>query len=327
MKKVVYYNMNQDLDYEKSLLNDWNVKDLELVAVKGDDPVTDLDGAESVTLEYTEMSQETLAALKDLKIVALQSIGFDEIDIEAATAEGICVTNAPGFCSYEVASHVMAMILNINRKIVQFDRRVKSGIWGVFAEGPLHRLKGQKVGLISFGSIPQELVPMLLGFGIDVLVYDPYVSDDVMEKYEVSRCGTLEDLLKEADVVSVHSPLLESTKGMIGTEVIAMMKDGAVFINASRGALVDEDALYAALTSGKLSAAGLDVLCDEKSHNSTLIELDNVIATPHAGFYSEEALLDSRRIALEQIVTRLCVDEKPRCLVNKDLEMKKEVMV
>jgi len=319
-KKVVYYNMQNDLDYEYQLLKQWNIDDLDLVQVTGTNLVDDVKDAESLTLEYTHVTDDDLRALSDLKIIALQSIGFDEIDINAADQQGIYVTNTPGFCAYEVASHVMGLLLDVSRKISFYNRSVRSGAWSPFLGGELQRLQSKTCGLVSLGSIPQAVVPMLKGFGINVVFFDPAKTTAEAQKLGITKCDSLEELLAISDIVSLHTPLFPATKNMINAQTLSQMKDGAILINTARGELIDEAALIDNLKSGKLSGAGLDVLVDEVNHDSELISMDNVIVTPHIGFFSKQSLLDSRKISLEQIVMRLSKGKKPTCSVNKNMQ-------
>lgn len=325
VKKVIYYNMSGNLDYEMQLLKEWEITDLQLLQIEGSDIVNDVNDADALTLEYTTVSESMLKSLKKLKIIALQSIGFNEIDVNAADREGIYVTNAPGFCSYEVASHVMALLLNINRKISFYNNEVKNNIWEPFAGSQMQRLKGKTFGLISFGAIPQTLVPMLKGFGIDIVFFDPAKTDADAKTHGVKRCKTLDELLSISDIVSLHTPLFPSTKGMIDEKQFNLMKDNSIFINCSRGELVNEEELIKNLKSKKIAAAGLDVLCNETDHNSILINMDNVVITPHVGFLSKESLMDSRRISLEQIVSRLSKNEKPKFSVNRNMQNIREL--
>lgn len=311
--------MADDLSYENQLLQEWQINDLELISRTGNNLVEDVKDADALTLEYTHLGAEDFASLPRLKIIALQSIGVDEIDIEAADHEGIFVTNAPGFCAYEVASHVMALLLNLSRKISTYHQSVKEGHWAPFNQ-ELSRLKGKTCGLISFGSIAQALVPMLKGFGINVIFYNPSSKETEAKRLGIAQCDSLTQLLNQSDIVSLHTPLTEKTAGMMNDERFAEMKDGAIFINTARGALVDEDALIKHLASNKLSGAGLDVLKDEKNHQSPLIQMQNVVVTPHVGFLSIESHLESKKTALEQIVARLSKDITPKYSVNKNIQ-------
>ena len=319
-KKAFYYNMPGELHYENELLKQWGIKDIELIQVYGNNLINDVKDADSLTLEYLTVDSNTLQSLPNLKIIALQYIGTDDIDINSADQEGIYVTNAPGFCAYEVATHVMALILNLNRKINFFSQRVKQGCWNPFEGGELHRLKGKTCGLVSLGSIPQALIPMLQGFGINVVFLSQSKTTEFANQLGIKKCDSLEELLSLSDIVSLHSPLTPETQHMMNQTTFSKMKNGAIFINASRGGLVNEKALIDNLKSGKVLAAGLDVLEDEANHNSELIHMDNVIVTPHVGFLSVESLKDSKRMALEQIVTCLSKREPPRLSVNKNIQ-------
>lgn len=322
-KKVVYYNMPGDLGYENQLLNEWDINDLALIKITGNNLIEDVKDAESLTLEYTEVDADTLKRLPNLKIIALQSIGTDEIDINAADKAGIYVTNTPSFCAYEVASHVMALLLDLSRNISLYNASVKVGNWTPFISNELHRLKGKTCGLVSLGSIPQALIPMLKGFGIKIVFCHSSKTDVEAAQLGITKCNTLEELLSISDIVSLHTPLLPETEKMMNADTFSHMKDGAILINTARGGLIDEEALIQSLQSKKISAAGLDVLADEANHNSQLISMDNVIVTPHVGFLSTESLMECRKIALEQIVMKLSKGLKPTFAVNKNIAARK----
>ncbi|MDB4836866.1 C-terminal binding protein [Marinomonas sp.] len=316
-KKVIYYNMPGDLNYEEQLLEQWGITDLELVQVNGSNLVEDVKEADSLTLEYTTVSADTLKKLPNLKLIALQSIGTNEIDIDAAGQEGIHVTNTPAFCAYEVASHVMALLLNLSRKVHIYNKSVKAGTWDASIGGDLFSLKGKNCGLVSLGSIPRALIPMLKGFGINIYVHSSSTSKEEAERLGISKCDSLDELLNISDIVSLHTPLLPSTEGMINEQTFEQMKDGVILINTARGELIDETALINNLKSNKVSAAGLDVLANEQSPNHELISQSNVIVTPHIAFLSKESLLKSKKISLEQVVSCLSKNKKPKFAVNK----------
>lgn len=318
-KLVAYYNMPGDIVYEKQLLEEWDVQDIELREVKEEktnDMVKTLKEYQGLVTEYTILSEETLMALPRLKIIALQSIGYDEIDVKAARRLQIDVTNAPGYCAEEVATHAMALLLGLTRQITLLDKSTHKGEWDAFTGSSMHRLSGKTAGLVSFGNIPQKMVPMLKGFGIRVLSYDPARDSYFMEEKGVMKCNTLEELLNQSDFVFLHTPLTAETEHMINREAIAQMKQKALLINVARGGLVDEEALIEALETGKISGAGLDVLEDEENRNTRLFQFPNVIITPHTAFLSEDSLKQSRRMALEQLVTKLSKDRTPDLVVN-----------
>lgn len=316
MKKVVYYNMPGDIEYEKSLLNKWNVHDIQLVQMKRNNLPEDIDEFEGLVTEYIQITDDILKKLPKLKIISLQSIGYDEIDVKAARKYGIDVTNAPGYCSEDVATHAVALLLALARQIPLFNCETHEGKWNPYAGSIMHRLSGKRAGLCSFGNIPQKEVPMLKGFGIQVSSFDPGRDKEYMSERGVEKCETLEQLLKTSDFVFLHTPLFPETFHMIDEHALSIMKKGAVLINVSRGALIDQNALVRALKNGKLSAAGLDVLEDEENRHTELFDMDNVIITPHSAFLSEDSLKQSRRMALEQLVSRLSKGARPEFLVN-----------
>lgn len=315
-KKIVYYNMPSGIDYETELIKEWNISNIEIVNKQGRDVVADLQGYQGLVTEYTDMPKEVLKKLPELQIIALQSIGYDEIDVKAARDLKIDVTNAPGYCAEDVATHAMALLLGVVRQITTFHADVQKGNWNCFAGMAMHRLSGKTAGLISFGNIPQKLTPMLQGFGVNVVSFDPGRDENFMKQRGVKKCENIEMLLEQSDYVFLHTPLFDSTFHMINKDTIQKMKNGAILINVSRGALIDEEALIDALKNKKLAGAGLDVLENEKERNSELINFNNVIITPHAAFLSEDSLKQSRRMALEQLVQKLIREEVPTCLVN-----------
>lgn len=316
MQKVVYYNMPQGIDYEKQLLEEWKITDLSLENKTGADLEKDLQGYDGLVTEYTILTKEILSKLPELKIIALQSIGYDEIDVKAANECGIDVTNAPGYCAEDVATHTMALFLSLIRQIPLLNQATHQGEWDCYAGKKMNRLSGKIAGIVSFGNIPQKLVPMLQGFGIRVISFDPGREAEFMQKFGVEKCDSLEELLRCSDYVFLHTPLFDSTRHMINEKTIAWMKPDAVLINTSRGGLIEESALIKALDQGKIKGASLDVIEDEKNRTSPLFKYDNVIITPHTAFLSEDSLKQSRRMALEQLVKKLVLHEELDYKVN-----------
>lgn len=322
--KVLYYNVDDTLDYEKSLLEKWNVTDLELVEVKGNqrafvECAQDMDG---VVVEYQKITREMMEQLPRLKILSLQSIGYNNVDVPAATEKGICVTNAPGFCAEEVALHTVGLLIDLVRKISFYDRSVRSGKWNPLLGAKLRRITGKTIGLVFFGSIPKAMLPMLKALGLKVLVYAPTKTREYLAQYGVDQADTLDDLLKKSDFVSLHTPLLPETTHLISTAQLEMMKKSAFLINTARGSVVDEPALVLALRNGTIAGAGIDVIEDEVNEKSELFGLENVVITPHAAFISEDSFYAAREIALSQLVARLSRRECPSNLVNKSLKDK-----
>jgi D-3-phosphoglycerate dehydrogenase len=209
---------------------------------------------------------------------------------KSASADDITVTYVPDYCMQEVSDHAMALLLSLARKVPLSNKLVQSGRWEVPPIVPIHRLTGRVLGLVGFGNIPRMLAPKAKAFGLRVVTHDPYVSPQALAEAGVEGVG-FDELLAMSDFVSIHAPLLPATRGLFNRDVFRKMKKGAMLINTARGPLVDEEALIAALDSGQLGGAALDVVTTEPlAKESKLIGRDNVVLTPHTAFYSVEAL-------------------------------------
>ncbi len=246
--------------------------------------------ADAILVTYAKLPGELLRQLQHCKVIGRFGLGVDNIDIETAAELGIVVTYVPDYCMHEVSDHAMALLLALARKIPFSDKLVQSGRWEMPAVAPLRRLAGQVLGLIGFGNIPRALAPKAKAFGLKVIAHDPYVAADTFVSCGVEAVS-LETLLARSDAVSLHAPLMPATRGLINAAAFALMKKGAVMVNTARGPLIDEPALIAALDSGHLAGAALDVVAAEPlPKDFPLLGRDNVILTPHTAFYSVEAL-------------------------------------
>src|SRR5271154_5266064 len=236
--------------------------------------------ADAILVTYARLPGTLLRQLKNCKAIGRFGLGVDNIDLPAAKELGIAVNYVPDYCQREVSDHAMALLLALARKVTLSDKLVQSGRWEVPPIVPLRRLEGQVLGLVGFGNIPRALAPKAKSFGLKVLTYDPYVNQDALAAAGVESVS-FDDLLARSDFISVHAPLQPATRGLMNAKAFAKMKKGAYLINTARGPLVDEPALIAAL----------DVVTTEPlAKDSPLIGRDNVILTPHTGFYSVEAL-------------------------------------
>lgn len=324
MQEILYYNIDDTLDYENKLLKEWKISDLRLVEIKdksGKKAMVDYArNAAGLVVEYEQVTREKLQKLPNLKIVSLQSIGYNNVDTEAATELGVCVTNTPGFCAEEVATHAVGLMMDLARKITYFDRTVRQGKWDPLLGYPLHRVSEKTVGLVYFGNIPKKMVPILHALQMRILVFAPTKSKEYLAEFGCEKAETLEELLEQSDFVSLHTPLMPSTTHLIGENELNRMKKTAFLINTARGAVVDEAALVKALRNGKILGAAIDVIEDEATEKSELFALENTVITPHAAFVSEDSFYDARKKALEQLVQRLSKGERPEFLVNKDVQ-------
>lgn len=246
--------------------------------------------ADAVLVTYAKLTGDLLRQLKRCKAIGRFGLGVDNIDLPAAKELGISVNYVPDYCLREVSDHAMALLLALARKVPLSNKLVQSGRWEVPPITPLRRLDGQVLGLVGFGNIPRALAPKAKSFGLRVVTHDPYVSPDALAKAAVED-ASFDALLGMSDFISVHAPLMPATRGLINADAFRKMKKGAYLINTARGPLVDEAALVAALDSGHLGGAALDVVTTEPlAKDSALLGRDNVILTPHTGFYSVEAL-------------------------------------
>ena len=246
--------------------------------------------ADAILVTYAKLPGELLRQLTRCKAIGRFGLGVDNIDVKVAAELGIVVTYVPDYCMQEVSDHVMALLLALARKVPLSNKLVQSGRWEMPAVVPLRRLAGQVLGLVGFGNIPRALAPKAAAFGLEIIAHDPYVAPEVF-----AACGveavSFESLLARADFISMHAPLTPATRGLLGAAAFAQMKRGAMIVNTARGPLIDEAALIAALDSGALSGAALDVVASEPlPKDSPLLGRDNLILSPHTAFYSVEAL-------------------------------------
>ncbi|MBM4143890.1 MAG: C-terminal binding protein [Lentisphaerae bacterium] len=284
MKKVVITDYAFDeIDVEKGILEPQGHA---VVGQKsGKDPAALaalVRDADAVLTQFAPVNAAIIGAMQKAKVIVRYGIGVDNVDLEAAAAKNIPVCNVPGYCIDEVADHTLALILAATRQIVPCDSVIKSGQWKLpVPVAALRALKYMTVGLVAFGRIGREVAARLKPFKCRILVFDPGVP-----AAEIKGAGcepaTLDDVLARSDLVSLHCPSTEKTKYMINATAIAKMKKGAILVNASRGTLVDTPALVAALQSGRLSAAALDVTDPEPpGADHPLLKLGNVVITPH----------------------------------------------
>jgi D-3-phosphoglycerate dehydrogenase / 2-oxoglutarate reductase len=272
--------------------------------------------ADALLVTYAKINADMIREMKKCRIISRFGIGVDNVDLEAATRAGIVVTKVPDYCIDEVSDHAMALLLSLVRKIPFSSARAHAGRWEMPAVTPIHRLRGTVLGLVGFGRIPQLVAPKAKAFGMRVMAYDPYVPLNVMEQAGVGRLEFAE-LLKISDYISIHSPLLPETHHLFSTDVFRQMKPGALIVNTSRGPVVDEAALAAALDAKHIGGAALDVLEQEPPVSSPLFGRDNVILTPHTSFYSVESLEELQTKAAEEVV-RVLTGQPPRNPVNPE---------
>ena len=265
------------------------------------------------------LTREVIEELERCRCIVRLGIGYDNVDVPAATEQGILVCNIPFYCIEDVAQHALALLMGGVRHVARQDRWIRAGRWDRTGARPTRRMRGCTMGFVAFGRIARVLAQQVTGFGMTLLAFDPYVDAETMARYGAQKVEMAE-LLRCADFVSVHCPLTEETHHLLSSAEFNQMKEGVFLVNTSRGPIIDEAALVEALRSGKLWGVGLDVFEEEPLPlDSPLREFDNVTFTPHVGANSEESVADLYRIGCQIAVDILHV-RWPEGVVNPEAE-------
>jgi D-3-phosphoglycerate dehydrogenase len=271
--------------------------------------------ADALLVNQAPLTRKVIKRLQCCKVISRYGIGYDNVDIEAATEQGIWVTNVTGYCTEEVAEHALGMLLCCVRQIPYKDRQIRSGLWNI--NQPIRRMSGRTLGIVGFGATGRAFWEKVQGFGFSrILINDPHVSEKLLPGM-FGEASSFDEIIEQADFISLHVPLKPETRHLLNVETIARMKHGVIIINVSRGLVIDETALVVALQSGKVAAAGLDVFEHEPlSVNNPLLQLPNVVLTDHSAYYSQESVsVLKTRTAMN---AREVLEGKiPRSAVNK----------
>ena len=271
----------------------------------------------AVLTDYFRCDAARIAEFERCEVICQYGVGYDMIDVEAATAAGIYVTCTPDYCVEELADHTMALLLSVARRVVRYDQRVRAGSWDYKDGMPIRRLSSCTLGLLGFGRAARAVAKRARGFGLRLAAHDPLVDRDTFRAAEVAQ-DSLSELLRGADILSVHVPLTADTHHLIGANELAQLRDGAIVVNTARGGVIDQVALQVELTSGRLAGAALDVLEEEPPPaNDPLLACQNTVLTPHAGFLSVESLESVQQQAAEE-VARVLNGDQPLFGVNND---------
>jgi phosphoglycerate dehydrogenase-like enzyme len=277
--------------------------------------LAELQGIDAVLAGSERYTGEVLAG-SQLRAIARMGVGYDAIDMAAATQRGVVVTITPGANEPSVAETTLALLLGVYRGFSARDREARSGIW---TRKVLPRLAGRTLGLVGLGRIGKAVVPRAQGLGLRVIAHDVQPDQAFAQAHGVRLCS-FDDLLAEADIVSLHTPCTPQTRHLINRQTLARMKKGAVLINTARGGLVDEQALVEALQSGHLFAAGLDVFeVEPLPADSPLAQLDNVLLSPHVGGLDHESQLAMSVMAAQSLVDLYQGRWPEGCVVNDGL--------
>lgn len=306
--KIAFTDFVQpDLDLETALLNEAGFG---MVVAEPhcttEDEVIELvrsSGADAIVSLYAPITEKVFAALPNLRIVSVPLVGVDAIDTEAAAKHGVWIAHIPDAWVSEVGVHAAAMALSLVRHLPFYDRAVRERRWDYEEPGVLHRTHDMTFGLMGCGRIGQQAARSAAPSFGKVIAYDPYMPADACPDW-IEQVATIEELFERANVVSLHSPLTAETKHIVNADLLGRMQKGSFIVNASRGALIDPAALLAALDSGQLGGAGLDVFeVEPPNPDDPLLHHPRTVVSPHAAYYSVEADEEGRSRAIRNIIT------------------------
>ncbi|MGK3123852.1 C-terminal binding protein [Candidatus Pantoea formicae] len=272
--------------------------------------------ADALMIREAPLPLEYIALLDKCQAIVRYGVGVDNVDLSAAKEKGIYVANVPDYGSEDVAEHALALLLATTRRLTSRNTQVHAGQWNIGQAEPMYRLSGKVLGIVGFGRIARCLAAKASGIGFSrMLVCDPLLNDVDAMAAGVEKV-TLEQLCQQADLISLHVPLSEKTRHLIGAEQLALMKPTTIVVNTSRGGLIDENALYQALIENRLYAAGLDVFEQEPvRQDHPLLTLPNVICTDHTAWFTEESVTELQRKAAQEVL-RIFEGNKPLNWVN-----------
>lgn len=300
----------------KVLITDFDFPDLELemglfkaagIEVKTAQCKTEADliaaaqGVDGLLVQYAPVNKAVFEALPQIRIASRYGAGFDTINTDDAKAHGVWVCNSPDYGMHEVASHALAMAMNLVRHISFYDRDVRAGKWHYLSPGILKRPSLLTLGILGFGRIGRRMAHISRETFGRVIACDPHIMSYEFAPY-VERVD-MEQLFAQADVISLHTPLNDQTRGMVNRSVLALMKPGSYLVNTARGGIVDVDDALEALNSGRLAGLALDVLPKEPPGDHPLVSHPRTILTPHAAFFSTEAEKELRRKAAQNLIS------------------------
>lgn len=259
--------------------------------------------------------------LQSCKVISVTGIGYNHVDLEAASQKGIVVSNVPDYCLEEVSNHTIALILGVTRRLSSYNRKVRAGKWDPMDTLPIHRFSESTIGLLGFGRIARMVAAKLKPFGVRVLAYDEYVSGEIFDTHEVISVS-LNDLLQQSNILSLHVPLTAETKHFLHYDRLKMLPQGAFVINTCRGGVIKEDDLKKLIEEGHIAGAGLDVLEEEPpAPDYPLLTMEEIFITPHASYMSEESLTQLRTRACQAIIDGVKGEFLPHAVNHPKVKM------
>lgn len=318
-KVVITDHEYETLDHERKVFEESGL-DIELQDYQYKDPEDILKvarDADAVIVQYAKMPRSLIQQLDRCRVIARYATGFDGLDLEAATEKGIYICNVSDYCREEVATHTLALLMELSRRVSKYDRWTHSGSWYAMP-GKQHSLRNQVIGVISFGRIARAFIDRIKPICDHIWVYDEYVDPQAILDYGAVP-KSFDEIAEAADYISIHCPLTSETRHMFNRDVFRRMKNTAAIINVSRGPVVREEDLVWALHHGEIGGAALDVLEKEPpAPDNPLFGFDNVIITPHTAWYSVESQAVLQTTPAEEVV-RVLKGEIPRNVVNQEI--------
>ena len=309
---------HKDVDTEKAVFDAAGMDFRWLHCMSQDEVIEQCQGAVCFLNQYVRMDEKIFKAIPSLRMVVRYGVGVDNVNLADATRYGVQICNVPDYGTNEVADQALALMLSLTRKTYMIGNMTRAGVWNYIESVPVHRLSTRTVGILGVGRIGAAFARRVHTLGCRVVAYDVRYGESgrVFPDF-IEFKPTMDEVLAQADILSLHCALTEESRGMMNAAAFSKMKEGAYFINVARGGLVDEDALEGALSSGRLAGAGIDVVNAEPlSGESPLFRHENVVVTPHMGWYSEESAEELNRKCAEEVV-RFLRGEAVRCPVNQ----------
>ena len=317
MKSVITKNSFEDHSYEKAAMKSiganlsigpWNTVD-EIV-----DNAKDADG---IFVQFSPFTKELIDQLDNCKAIIRYGIGYDNVDLEAATAKGIQVCNIPDYCIDEVADHTISLALALGRQIPALDKRLRKGIWSLSPATPMHAFREMNFVTYGLGRIARCIQQRAKGFKFRLHAYDPYLSDEAFKEAGVNRLHSLQEMFSVADVLSINAPQTKENKHLVNKDTLSVMKPTSIIINTARGALINTLDLADALKNRTIAYAGIDVFEEEPiDMEHPLLGCENAILTSHMSYYSESSITNLQKCAAEEMV-RCLKGESPKNPVNQ----------
>jgi D-3-phosphoglycerate dehydrogenase len=310
-----------NVDVERAILESVGAEVIALQAKSEADLFEAAKDCTAMMNQYARIGADTIASMQLCEVIARYGVGVDIVDVQAATDRGILVTNVRDYCTEEVADHAISMWLTLARKLPDYDRATHQGIWKWQSGAPVYRLRDRVMGVVSFGKIGQAIAQRAQSFGVKVIAYDPFLSKDVADDFDVELVDK-DELLARSDYILMQAPMTPDTRHFLSDAEFAAMKPGVILVNTGRGPTVDNKALYRALTEGDLASAGLDDPEEEPAKRANwdpkdnpIFTLPNVLVTPHSAYYSQESI-EAARVGAATQVAKVLTKNTPDFPVN-----------